>query len=292
MGWNRSSDTSVKPQSAHRSQKSAVVRGGLAASLVIIGAIASWLVVSQRSDKSEAQHTSERSKQQIQEVTPSAAPVVKPVEVDKFKGLDKSRLRKAANGSTVYLPKPGEERYPGERAQALAMMSGTNGFRIDRRVVEDPEHPFMFHNPIQSDLVQFARPGEFAVPINPNVKDEEAWEAIKSPIVDHYNDSDRQLEEKQYVRDLMQDLKKHMEEGGHARDYFNQLAERQAAEEETMRKTREDVQALINEGKMQDAKEALDIYNQYLQQKNLPILRFRKLNGPQLQPKPDQSSVE
>ena len=40
------------------------------------------------------------------------------------------------------------------------------------------------------------------MPVNPNITDEQAWEAINSPIEFHYNDTDTQLEEKQFVKAL------------------------------------------------------------------------------------------
>lgn len=223
---------------------------------------------------------------QIAEVKPAKpAPKVQPkrdpLDDPKWNGLDKTRIRKAANGEYVYLPKRGEERFPGERAQALALIGGTNHTAaIDKRLVEDPEHPWMFHNMVQSDLVQYARPGEFAVPINPNITDEQAWEAINSPINFHYNDTDTQVEEKQFVKDLMADLKAYMEKGGHARDYFAELHNRQEMEAEVMLKTRQDVHDILNSGDVEGARQALDVYNQFRRQKGLPPMRIRKLNGP------------
>lgn len=225
-----------------------------------------------------------KKKTQIAEIKPAKpAPKPKrdPLDDPKWDGLDKSRIRKAANGEYVYLPKFGEERFPGERAQALALIGGTNHTAaIDKRLVEDPEHPWMFHNMVQSDLVQYARPGEFAVPVNPNITDEQAWEAINSPINFHYNDTDTQLEEKQFVKDLMDDLKKYMEKGGHARDYFAQFHHRQEMEADIMLKTRQEVHEILNSGDVDGAREALAVYNAYRKEKGLPAMRIRKLNGP------------
>lgn len=213
--------------------------------------------------------------------TPPPKPKRDPLDDPKWDGLDKSRIRKAANGEYVYLPKFGEERFPGERAQALALIGGTNHTAaIDKRLVEDPEHPWMFHNMVQSDLVQYARPGEFAVPVNPNITDEQAWEAINSPINFHYNDTDTQLEEKQFVKDMMAELKAHMEKGGHARDYFAEFHHRQEMEAELMLKTRQEVHDILNSGDTEGARKALDVYNQLRKQKGLPPMRIRKLNGP------------
>lgn len=296
MAWNR--PNSGKAGSVPlRKKKPAVLKGAVAGLVVVavLGIAAAFLF---RSEPQEVQTPERPSPGRIKEVTPAPAPKPAPKPKDprddpKFDGLDKSRIRKAANGSYVYLPRRGEkERWPGERAQALAMIGGTNGVMLDRRVVEDPEHPFMFHNAMQSDLVQFARPGEFAVPIDPNIKDEVAWEAIKSPIVDHKNDSDRQLEEKQFVRDLLAQLKEHMEKGGHARDFIKEYQARQDLECEAMQTTRSNVQKLINEGKLDEARELRDAYNKYLDQKGLPPLNFRKLRQLDLQDQQTRTQEE
>jgi len=220
---------------------------------------------------------------EVKPVKPAPTPKPKrdPLDDPKWDGLDKSRVKKAANGEYVYLPKEGEERFPGERAQALALIGGTNHtVAIDKRRVEDPEHPWMFHNMVQSDLVQYARPGEFAVPVNPNITDEQAWEAINSPIEFHYNDTDTQLEEKQFVKDMMAELKDYMEKGGHARDYFAEFHHRQEMEAEIMLKTRQEVHDILNSGDIDGARKALESYNQFRKQRGLPEMRIRKLNGP------------
>ena len=280
MAWNR--PNSGEANFSRQKKRPALLKGAIAGLIVVavLGIAAAFLF---RPEPQEAQDSERPSSGRIKEVTPAPAPKPAPKPPDprddpKFDGLDKSRIRKAANGSYVYLPRRGEkERWPGERAQALAMIGGTNGVMLDRRVVEDPEHPFMFHNAMQSDLVQFARPGEFAVPIDPNIKDEVAWEAIKSPIVDHKNDSDRQLEEKQFVRDLLAQLKEHMEKGGHARDFIKEYQARQDLECEAMQTTRANVQEMINAGDLEGARALRDSYNKYLAEKGLPALNFRKL---------------
>jgi len=281
----------IAPQSKPRvkAKKNEVRPGFVFGVCVVIGALVAgawWLFFS--GEKQEPQPEKPKAKTKaIAQVTPSKPipppkPKRDPLDDPKWDGLDKSRVRKAANGEYVYLPKVGEERFPGERAQALALIGGTNHTAaIDKRLVEDPEHPWMFHNMVQSDLVQYARPGEFAVPVNPNITDDEAWEAINSPIEFHYNDTDTQLEEKQFVKDMMAELKEYMEKGGHARDYFAQFHHRQEMEAEIMLKTRQEVHDILNSGDVEGARIALETYNEFRKQKGLPPMRIRKLNGPQ-----------
>lgn len=258
---------------------------GTAIAIAALVAGAWWMLSCGDKQEQQAEKPKVKTKA-ISQVTPSKpAPPPKPkrdpLDDPKWDGLDKSRVRKAANGEYVYLPKVGEERFPGERAQALALIGGTNHTAaIDKRLVEDPEHPWMFHNMVQSDLVQYARPGEFAVPVNPNITDDEAWEAINSPIEFHYNDTDTQLEEKQFVKDMMAELKEYMEKGGHARDYFAQFHHQQEMEAEIMLKTRQEVHDILNSGDVEGARQALEAYNAYRKEKGLPAMRIRKLNGP------------
>lgn len=256
------------------------------AASVAIAAVAAFFAVrgmfgSQGRDKGREARPHAGRIAEVEPQKPAAPPERDPLDDPKWDGLDKSRVRKAANGRYVYLPKPGEERFPGERAQALALIGGTNGTAaIDKRLIEDPEHPWMFHNMVQSDLVQYARPGEFAVPINPNITDEQAWEAINTPIGYHYNDTDTQVEEKLFVRDILDDLKEHMQKGGHARDFFAKLHHRQEMEAEIMLTTRQEVHSILNSGDVEGARMALDAYNDLRRQKGLPPMRVRRLNGP------------
>jgi hypothetical protein len=261
----------------------AVGAGGVVLALVAALLVAKWLSGEPDGAAKDGKPVRGAHIAEVKPQMPKPAPPPKrdPLDDPKWDGLDKTRIRKAANGSYVYLPRPGEERFPGERAQALARIGGTNNTAaIDKRLVEDPEHPWMFHNMVQSDLVQYARPGEFAVPINPNISDEQAWEAINTPIGYHYNDTDTQVEEKLFVRDLLDDLKEYMEKGGHARDFFAGLHHKQEMEAEIMLKTRQEVHSILNSGDVEGARMALDAYNQLREQKGLPPMRIRKLNGP------------
>ena len=257
----------------------------IAAGVAVVVLCVWWFSASKEDKPAPETRGPEKKVRRVPDARPPAKLVARtapdPLDDPKWKGLDKSRVRKAANGNYVYLPRVGEERFPGERAQALALIGGTNNTAaIDKRLVEDPEHPWMFHNMVQSDLVQYARPGEFAVPVNPNITDEQAWEAINTPINFHYNDTDQQIEEKQFVRDMMTELKEYMEKGGHARDYFAQFHHQQEMEAEIMLKTRQEVHDILNSGDVEGAREALNAYNQYRKQKGLPPMRIRKLNGP------------
>ena len=255
-----------------------------------IGVILALTVVFIRSDKSLPDETHSTEDREIKPKPPKEKPVkpgIKPEKKKKekedprFKGLPKDRIRKTAAGDLIYLPRVGEERFPGERAQALALIGGKAGSAmIDKRLVEDPKKPWMFRNAIQTDLVQYCRPGEFAAPINPNISDKAAWDAINTPIVFRDSDSDVQLEEKQMVKDMIAELKAYMEKGGHARDYFTQLQHRQEMEADIMLTTRQNVHEILNSGDIEGARKALDVYNQYRKEKGLPPMRVRRLNGP------------
>ncbi len=270
------------PKTPKKKGPSLILVVGLAVlAFVLIAAI--WCL-----SRSKAPQVEEPEKPKLIKDAPlKKIPKIKQESIDdpKWEGLDKTRIKKAANGKLVYLPRFGEERFPGERAQALALIGGTNNtVAIDKRLVEDPDHPWMFHNMLQSDIVQYARPGEFAVPVNPNITDKEAWEAVNTPIEFHFNDSDTQLEEKQMVKDFMKELKEYLEEGGHARDYFAELHSRQEQEAEIMLKTRQEVHDILNTGDVEGAKAALNAYNAYRKEKGLPPMRVRKLNVPTPEP--------
>ena len=278
--WNQPGGGRAKQPTASKRPRALWIVIGVA----IVGLAFWWVASKEKSETIAAVPEPANKAKHISAAKPASAkprPAPDPLDDPKWDGLDKTRIKKAASGDYVYLPRVGEERFPGERAQALALIGGTNHTAaIDKRLVEDPEHPWMFHNMVQSDLVQYARPGEFAVPVNPNITDEQAWEAINSPIEFHYNDTDTQLEEKQFVKDMMAELKKYMENGGHARDYFAQFHHQQEMEAEIMLKTRQEVHDILNSGDVEGARQALEAYNAYRKEKGLPAMRIRKLNGP------------
>lgn len=280
MGWNRPSERKVEGRSGG-GQRNVHLKGLIAGVIVVLGAgIAAWLLWP--NSKPPQSDTASTSTSPIREVKPAPPPKAPdPLDDPKWAGLDKTRIKKCPNGRYVYVPRRGEDRFPGERAQALALLGGSkNTIICDRRPKEDPEHPWMFHNIVQSDMVQFARPGEFAVPISPSISDKAAWEAINTPVEFHKNDTDRQIEEKQFVIDMLKQLKEHMEAGGHAKDYFHEYEKRQEFEHELMQQSINDVHSLINKGDLEGARTALEVYNRHRAERGLPIMRVRKLNGP------------
>ena len=294
MGWNGSNLKQNVSYSKRGKKDNVPPRSFISAKnvavLFCIGVILALTVVFIRSDKSLPDEHDSTENREIKPKPPKEKPVepgIKPEkkkteeEDPRFKGLPKDRIRKTAAGDLIYLPRVGEERFPGERAQALALIGGKAGSAmIDKRLVEDPKKPWMFRNAIQTDLVQYCRPGEFAAPINPNISDKAAWDAINTPIEFRDSDSDVQLEEKQMVKDMIAELKAYMEKGGHARDYFTQLQHRQEMEADIMLTTRQHVHEILNSGDIEGAKKALNVYNQYRKEKGLPPMRVRRLNGP------------
>lgn len=136
--------------------------------------------------------------------------------------------------------------------------------------------PPVFNNQIHSDLANYIVPGH-DIPPPGRISDAEALEAANIEIVFYDTDSDSVREEKQTVVDMLQEMKEYIEQGGHANDYFEKLAQRQSLEAEAVTEARRNVRALIREGRIEDAKEALDTYNAYLNTKGVPPIRVKGL---------------
>ena len=126
-----------------------------------------------------------------------------------------------------------------------------------------------FENYVQSELAHYVVPGRDMPPPD-YISDEQALEAIETPVIYLEDDSAEVREEKQAVEDMLSELRKYMEAGGHADEYFQKLYARQELEGEAVQTVRREVRALLEEGKIDDAQETLIAFNEYLKSKGIP----------------------
>lgn len=126
-----------------------------------------------------------------------------------------------------------------------------------------------FENYVQSELAHYVVPGRDLPPPD-RITDEQAREALETEIVYLEDDSEATIEEKQAVEDMLGELKAFMDAGGHADEYFQKLYARQQLEGEAVQTVRQEVRALLEEGKIDEARETLVAFNEYLAEKGIP----------------------
>ena len=201
--------------------------------------------------------------------TPKAAPKPK-----------KKRVRNEIPPKPSFMDqKPRSEWDSRETAIAYQWYAKNPSNRIEGIDMRTRVPPPVFSNMVQEAILPYLEIGADVLPVG-RVTDEEAWEAVNTPIVFNPEDPEELLTKKQGVKEMLGELKEYMERGGHAQDYFLKLESRQALEMDAMTEVRKQVRQLESTGDTEGAKEALDVYNKYLESKGLPKIRMRirKLN--------------
>ena len=134
----------------------------------------------------------------------------------------------------------------------------------------------IFHHSVHLELSHYAIPGRDMPPPD-RISDKQALAAAEVPIEYLDSDTPELRAKKEAVEMMLQEMKEYIQNGGHANDYMNKLAARQQLEGEAVEATRRDVRALMREGKMEEAKVALEKYNEYLKTKGIPPIRIKGL---------------
>ena len=267
MSWNRPREGKSGEANSCSLQKRSgdrfPIRGAIAGAIVVVGAaVAAWWIFGSGDDGVAAVEQDRHAL--IKEVKPAVAP--KPV-VEAPKPTRPPRPK--------FADKPFAEMTSVEKSQMMRYwLSDTNNVikGIDMRTRIPPP---MFSNTVQNLILPYIEPAADVIPFGP-IKDEEAREAIDKEIVFNFDDPDDILEKKQFVKETLQDLKKYMDAGGHAVDFFENLDHRQQLEHTAVMSCREEVRKLRDEGgDYEGAAAALEKYNEYLTGKGLPPLRMR-----------------
>lgn len=264
MGWNRPSENAASRVNVDATSPSRHW-WYIAGAIVVVGAaVAAWWIFGSGDDGVAAVEQDRHAL--IKEVKPAAAPKAV-VETPKPQPKRPPRPK--------FADKPFAEMTSVEKSQMMRYwLSDTNNVikGIDMRTRIPPP---MFSNTVQNLILPYIEPAADVIPFGP-IKDEEAREAIDKEIVFNFDDPDDILEKKQFVKETLQDLKKYMDAGGHAVDFFENLDHRQQLEHTAVMSCREEVRKLRDEeGDYEGAAAALEKYNEYLTGKGLPPLRMR-----------------
>lgn len=192
--------------------------------------------------------------------------------------LSKPKIKSAPPKPAFMTEKPRSEWDSREVAIAYQWYAKDPANRIEGIDMKDRIPPPVFSNQVQEAMAPYLEIGADVLPIG-RISDDEALEAIDTPIVFNHDDPDDLLERKQGVKKMLAELKECMDQGGHAQDYFLKLESRQSLEFDTMQEVRNQVRSLEKEGDDEGAREALEAYNKYLESKGLPRIhmKIRKL---------------
>ena len=251
-------------------------RPWLIVALVLVVAIAGgvWLWLSPREQERPAKEKPAKTKVEKPQ-KPERKPTEKPV-VTNTPAPPKVEKPKAPERPANWKDMTKEERaawneeHPRPPEPANVTMESISSLRpkVERKPI--------FHHSVHLELSHYAIPGRDMPPPD-RISDKEALAAAEVPI-EYLDDDTPQLRaKKEAVEMMLQEMKEYIQNGGHAKDYMQKLAERQQLEGEAVETTRREVRALMKEGKIDDAKAALQTYNAYLQTKGIPPIKIKGL---------------
>lgn len=283
MAWNQSSETPSDKPSARTRGKTAVAsgrrpyqRGLLAGLIVVIGVVVIWLFVSSSGGKHEEPAPKEEAKPMIKEEKPSLAskPVGDTVELT-VHGQKKTVEVKKDDGY-FYM------KYPSGRVVRTkdpylmkAMEEQARRFKDQPKPEPRDYSQRRYKSSATCLMAQYAVPGEMASPPGP-ISDREAVGFLEEKIEIAPDDTERDIEEKEYLVELQAEFREYMKNGGKAEAFFNKAYERQQIEREAVETAKREIRALVQEGKDEDARTALETYNKYLQEKGIRPIKATK----------------
>lgn len=262
MAWNKPS-AAPKPQP----KKPSAMRG-IAAGLVVVAVAVACIVIFMGREGDVTVKKAEKKPTKIKTVTPAPAPKAEAPKPEEQKKPAKKKVPRPA-----FADKPFGQMTSLEKAQMMHYwLSDTNnvikGIDMSTRVP-----PPVFSNSVMNGILPYINPGADVIPFGP-IKDAEARKAIDEGVTFNFDDPLELLEKKQFVKETLEELRKYMDAGGHAVEFFEKLDHRQNLEHTAMATCREEVMKLRSEGRLDEAKETMDAFNNYLREKRLPELHI------------------
>lgn len=269
-GWNGSAGASAPKTPPKKAVKVSAIHGIIALVAVLaIGAIA-YLFVGENASRTKVEGPQVDSKRGIADVKPD---IVKSESKESSEDVKPKTRPVKRKPRPPFADKPFAEMDSREKAIMMQYWaSDTNNIivGVDMRTRTPPP---LFENVTQNSILPYMEPGADVVPMGP-ISDAEARKAIDLGVKFNFDDPDDVLEKKQFVKEMLQDLKEYMDKGGHAVDYFAKLDDRQDLEHTTMMTCREEVNKLRMEGRLEEARETMEAFNKYLEGKGLPKMRM------------------
>lgn len=272
MSWNGSdSSGGTKPipsgPKPAAKKSPAVVKGIVAAGIVALCAAAVMFLLRDSTPTEKTPETSPKSKV-IKESKPAVSTTVKKEE-SLQRTKNREIERKLATGELKVRNK----------ALLLSKISCAP-YEIKEQPKESdekkPKGPQKWVNPLQAELSKYVIPGRDCDTPDGAITDEMARKWCEEKIDYKFDDTDEVLDEKKLVEEMQAEMKKYLDDGGHAQDFLMKLMERQDAESEMMHSVSESVAQYCKAGDGEMAKAAMDKYNEYLKSKGLPPIKMTR----------------
>lgn len=263
MGWNKPSGEVSLP-----SKKPSAMRGVVAGvACVGIAVVVAFFVLSGKDAKPKAKI--EKAAGLIKEAKPAAAPKAEQAD---------STAQKPAEQVKKAVEKAVSSGYPKTNADGSVLKQLPNGKTYlvrPRRNTKEWKKKYPFENPVLSQLSWYAIPGLEVPPMLPmNFSNQDVAQALIDKVEIGEDDDEDTQNIKESVRELKEQLKSWVKDGGAAEDFIKQLARRQAMEYETVRDTRNMVMEAIQKGDLGLAKDLQSKLNDHLKGKGLPAIRL------------------
>ena len=281
MAWNKSSENGEAVSRPLQKRKGFrfPVRGAIAGAIVVVGAgIVAWLLWPNAKPPLSTLTPTATSTSLIKEVKPAAASTGTLEKVEVTIHGEKKTVEVSEKDGYRYMKYPSGRVVRTKNPYLMkAMQEQADRYAKEPRPVPDPNAPKpRYKNPATAVLAQYAVPGlDSSSPPGP-ISDKEGLAIINEKIEILPDDTEDEIVEKEYLVEMQQELREHMEKGGRAEDYFNKAYARQQMEAEAVNTARQEIKALVNEGKTEDAMKALETYNDYLKAKGIRPIKASK----------------
>lgn len=268
MAWNRPSEGKKEEGREKREQGKSLVRGILAALIVVTGAgIAAWWLWPNGETQRGAAPTVKPAR--IKEVKPAAAPVAKPEKTpkkaEKHETITTNRL-----GQEVHIAKDGTR-------SAISPIWA-------KRLKEMKEHPQkrVFNHSSEAYMALFLNPAMSVPPPPKNYTDAEVQAMLVEKIeIDPEKDSEDEIRQKEGVIAMKKELREWIKDGGTFDGFLKELQHRQELEAGQMQEARKMITEAMEKGEVEEARALYDKINEHFASKSMPKVnvspKYRKI---------------
>ena len=270
MAWNRPSEGKREEGTGKREEGKSLVRGILAALIVVAGAgIAAWCLWPNGDMRRDAASTVKTTR--IKEVKPAAAPVAKPEE-EKLAKKEEKRETITTNrlGQEVHIAKDGTR-------SAISPIWAN-------RLKEMKEHPQkrVFNHSSEAYMALFLNPAMSVPPPPKNYTAAEVQAMLIEKIeIDRENDSEDEIRQKEGVIEMKKELREWIKEGGNFDGFLKELQHRQENEAIQMQEARKMITEAMEKGEVEEARALYDKINEHFASKSMPKVnvspKYRKI---------------
>lgn len=278
-GWNQSTGKD-STASAGRGAGKSRARGIVAAAIVILGAIAAWLLCS--SPSAEKPERAERKDGRIKEVKPAVSHKAAATNAAVKVAQQKPKEEKPA-----YVKKPGQMQLPDgkiltfpppKEGEIRKIYAYGHLYECDHLGnFRDVSKRQLFHTAFEANFLRFAQEGKAYIPAFLTGLDEAD---VKKMLEKNYQPIGDETEEELASLKAYDEMRcaalLHMEQGGKFDDFVNEYATFDRKQREAKAVSLKEVMMLYTQGKVMEAKQMAEAANVLMEQKGYQPMRFPK----------------